>query len=367
MSNTVSVSLHLDHLRHNYGVTKRIAAHADVYAVLKSDAYGHGLLQVARALRHADGFALLDLDDAIVLRKEGFLQSILMMAGVNDARELAEACQHRLTVVVRSWHQFDMLRAFRPQFPLHVWVKVKSNINRFGFAPEEVPDLLRELTARPEIRLQGLMMHFAAADDLDCDLDGQWATFRALTEQTQLPFSAANSAAMLRDTSTHGRLVRIGSALYGNNPFVDAKPFDALQEFRPVMRFDAKIVGSVRLQAGEAIGYGGTFVAECAMHVGIVGCGYGDGYPHGATTGTPVLVRGTRSRILGNVAMNAMFVDLGPVPAAQVGDWVTLWGDERLRIDEVARHAGQRPEAIECNLAKKHDMHLIEADQLCET
>jgi alanine racemase len=367
MSNTVSVSLNLDHLRHNYSVAKTIAPNATVHAVLKSDAYGHGLLHIARALRHADGFAVLDIDDAIALREDGFPQPILMMAGVDDRCELDEAIRRRLTPVMRSPRQLDMLRPWQSQPPLPVWVKVKSSINRFGFDPADVPALLRELAARPDIHLQGLMMHFAAADDLDCDLDSQWKGFQALAAQMQLPFSAANSAAMLRDARTHGSLVRLGSALYGNNPFIDARSFDALRDFRPVMRFDARIIGTVRLQTGEPIGYGGTFVADRAMRVGIVGCGYGDGYPHGASTGTPVLIRGVRSRVLGHVAMNMIFVDLQPTPEAQVGDWVTLWGDERLRIDEVACHAGQRAEAIECNMAKKHEVQLIEDDQLCAT
>lgn len=358
MLSTVSVSLNLDNLRHNYRLVKEMASGAQVFAVLKSDAYGHGLLNVALGLSGADGFALLQVEDALSLRAAGLFQPIMMMAGVNDARELADVYAHDLTPVVRSRHQLDMLRAHPPRKRTGVWVKIKSSINRFGFQPEEADGVLRELATVPGIEVCGLMMHFPSADDLDCEIDGQWRAFRALVARTGLPFSAANSAAMLRDPGTHGTLVRAGSALYGNNPFVDGKPFDALRGFRPVMRFEARIIGTVQLAAGEPIGYGGTFIADRRMRIGVVGCGYGDGYPPAAQTGTPVMVHGVRTRILGRVAMNAIFIDLESVPDAQMGDWVTLWGDERLRIDEVAQCAAMNPEAIECGLAKKHRVQL---------
>lgn len=359
MLNTVSVTLNLDHLRHNYDTVKAMAPGSRVFAVLKSDAYGHGLMNIAASLRHADGFALLQLEDALLLRRERLSQPVLMMAGVNDMMELAEAYRHGLTLVVRSRHQIEMLLACPARGCIDVWVKVKSSINRFGFNPEEVEDILRTLHAAPHIRVSGLMMHFAAADDLDRELGGQWAAFRALAERSGLPFSAANSAAMLRDASTHGSVVRIGSLLYGNNPFVGGRKFDALGAFRPVMRMEARIIGTVDLAPGEPIGYGGTFVADRRIHVGVLGCGYGDGYPASAATGTPVLLHGVRTRIIGNVAMNAMFIDLEPVPKARVGDWVTLWGDERLHINEIGQNAGMSAEMIQCGLTKKHRMRLL--------
>ena len=362
MASTVSVSLNLDNLRHNYRLLKAMTAGAQVYAVLKSDAYGHGLMNIALGLADADGFALLQLEDALRLRAAGLSQPVMMMAGVNDAHDLAEAYAHDLTLVVRSRRQLDLMQhAQAPRRPVSVWVKVKSSINRFGFMSAETEEVLRELAGLPGIEVRGLMMHFASADDLDCELEGQWAAFRALAARTGLPFSAANSAALLRDPGTHGRLVRAGSVLYGNNPFVGGRPFDALKGFRPVMRLEASMIDTVQLDAGQPIGYGGSFIADRRMRVGVVGCGYGDGYPSGASTGTPVMIRGVRTRILGRVAMNAIFIDLESVPDAQVGDWVTLWGDSRLRIDEVAQCAGMSSEAIECGLTNKHCVHLWDA------
>jgi len=367
MLNTVSVSLNLNHLRHNYHQAKSMTRGAKVYAVMKADAYGHGLLDIAHGLPHADGFALLQLEDALHLREADFTQPIMLMEGINEARELAEVAGHRLTMVLRSHQQLEMLRACQTAGPLKIWLKVKSSMNRFGFEPDEVLGVLRELEARPHLKLEGLMMHFPSADDLDCELDSQWQVFRALLALTRLPFSIANSGAMLRDARTHGTLVRLGTALYGNNPFVGGKAFPALKEFRPVMRFEARVIGIAQLGAGEALGYGGSFVAERATRVGVVGCGFGDGYPSGAATGTPVMIGGVRTRIVGKVAMNVLFIDLEGIPEARTGDWVTLWGDADLRIDEVALHAGQGPEVIQCGMAKKHRVQLIEEDRLCVT
>jgi alanine racemase len=367
MLNTVSVRLNLDHLRHNYALAKGMAPAAQVFAVVKADGYGHGLLNIARGLASADGFAAIQLEDALALRCAGLAQPILILEGINDAREIAEVCEHHLIIVLHSHYQMAMLRAYQGQIPIKIWVKVNSSMNRFGFDPTEAIEVLRALEAKPNVKLEGLMMHFPSADDLDCDLDSQWTMFRSLVSTTQLPFSVANSAAMLRDPRTHGRLVRLGSALYGNNPFVGGKAFDALKGFRPVMRFAARIIDTACVAAGEPLGYGGTFIAEHAMRIGIVGCGYGDGYPASASTGAPVMLGGVRTRIVGSVAMNVMFIDLEPVPDAQIGDWVTLWGDAHLRIDEVAQHAGLGAEAIQCGLTKKHRVHLIEEDQLCGT
>lgn len=360
MARMVEVTIDLDNLRHNYRLAKRLAGHAEVWAVGKSDAYGHGLQQVARALCDADGFALLDMDDAVALRQGGFGQTILLMAGPGHERELAEASVRQIAIVIRNRDQLDMLRHARPKLPIGVWVKVRSNINRFGFDPAAVPGIVAALRDHTGVRLQGLLMHFAQADDLSVELAPQWQAFRNLAAETGLRFSAANSAAMLRDPGTHGQAIRLGTALYGNNPFVGAAAHDHIAGFRPVMTMTARITDVVPLPAGAPLGYGATFRASDAMRVGIVACGYGDGYANRATTGTPVLVRGQRTRILGDIAMNVMFVDLTTVPDARTGDWVTLFGDDKLRIDEVGRHVGQRPETIQCAIGGRHRMRLVE-------
>lgn len=349
MQNTVTIKLNLDHLHHNYGLLKKRAPAAQVFAVVKSDAYGHGLLNIAKALPEADGFALIQLEDAIALRNAGIAQPILLMAGVNDAHEAAEARARQLTVVVHHRDHLALIRASGAQPPLRVWIKVNSRMNRFGFDAIDVLQILRELQAMPELQVQGLMMHFPCADQLDQELDTQWKAFRELVAITQLPFSAANSAAMLRDARTHGDLVRTGAALYGINPFPGEDRFG----LRPVMHFEARLIAITNLAAGESVGYEGRFVAERAMRIGVVGCGYGNGYPATAATGTPVSIAGVRTRIIGKVAMNVIFIDLEAARDARVGDWVSLWGDGVVRIEEVARNAGLSAAAIDCSMSRK--------------
>lgn len=271
------------------------------------------------------------------------------MAGVNDAQEAAEARARQFTIVVHHRDHLSVIRASEAQPPLRIWVKVNSHMNRFGFSAIEVLEILRKLWAMPDIHVEGLMMHFPSADRLDQELDPQWKPFRELIAITNLPFSAANSAATLRDARTHGALVRTGAALYGINPFPGEDRFG----LRPVMHFEARLIAATNLAAGEAVGYGGAFVAERAMRIGVVGCGFGNGYPATAATGTPVSIAGARARTIGRVAMNAVFIDLDAVPNARVGDWVTMWGDGVVRIEEVARNAGLSAAAIDCSMSRK--------------
>lgn len=349
MQNTVTIKLNLNHLHHNYGLLKKLAPASQVFAVVKSDAYGHGLLNIAGELSEADGFALIQLEDAITLRSAGISQPILLMAGVNDAQEVAAASARQFTVVIHHRDHLAMIRASDAHQMLRIWVKVNSSMNRFGFNALDVLEILRELQAMSHIHVEGLMMHFPSADRLDQELDTQWNAFRELVAITNLPFSAANSAAMLRDARTHGDLVRTGAALYGINPFPGEDRFG----LRPVMHFEARLIAITQLSAGESVGYGGAFIAERAMRIGVVGCGYGNGYPATAATGTPVSIAGIRARTIGKIAMNAIFIDLESAREAKVGDWVTLWGNDVVRVEEVAKNSGLSAAAIDCSMSRK--------------
>lgn len=357
MRNTATLTIDLDQLRKNYRRAQQQAAGAATFAVVKSDAYGHGLLRIAQALPAADGFALVLLDDARQLRAAGITQPVLLLEGVDSQAELAEAAHLGVTVVVRSDDQLAMLLAWRAVTPLAVWLKVNTGMNRFGFRTDRIPDILDVLRGRHAIRVCGLMTHFACADDLDASLEPQWEVFAPLVARCALPFSAANSAATLRNSRTHGQMVRVGALLYGNNPFDRLPPggFD----YRPVMRLDARLIAISALRAGEALGYGASFIAEHDIRVGIVGCGYGDGYPYAAPTGTPVLFRGRRARTVGRVSMNVLAIDLQDFPDARVGETVNLWGDPALPVGEVARGAGLIAEALQCGLTKRLPVHVM--------
>lgn len=357
MLNTATLTFDVDTLQENYRRVVRHAGSAQVYAVVKSDAYGHGLLRVATGLPEAHGFALILLEDARLLRAAGVRQPLLLLEGVASGSELAEAAHLGLTVVVRSEEQLAMLRDYRALTPLAVWLKVNTGMNRFGFRAERIVAVCAALRAHPGVRLQGLMTHFACADDLDASLEPQWAIFAPLVTRCGLPFSAANSAATLRDPRTHGQVVRIGSLLYGNNPFNRQPPGGFA--YRPVLRLESRLIGTAALRPGEALGYGASFVAKRPIRVGIVGCGYGDGYPYAAPTGTPVLLRGRRTRTVGRVAMNVLAIDLDDFPGVRTGEPVTLWGDPALPLGEVAQASGLIAEAVQCGLTKRLPVHVI--------
>ncbi len=358
MTRTAYAEINLPALRHNYAIAKQQLPGSRVWAVVKSNGYGHGLLRVAQALPAADGFALINLDDAIALRHAGIQAPILLLEGAIEARELDEAHAWQLDVVVRSEHQLQWLRDCGQ--PLRVWVKVNTGMNRFGFVPQRAIAVVDELRALG-CDVAGLMTHFACADDLAIKLDTPWQRFMQVVDATGLPYTAANSAATLRAPLTHGAAVRLGGLLYNNNPFYPDTSLwlDGLQ---PVMRFAARIVHTSELQPGDSIGYGAAFTAEKPMRIGIVGAGYGDGYPRAAPSGTPVLVNGQRVPLVGRVAMNVLAIDLTTLPQVGIGDEVTLWGDPALSCDEIAWRCGTISEELQCALTSRLPVRQIVAD-----
>ncbi|MCB6184011.1 alanine racemase [Leeia sp. TBRC 13508] len=359
MHSTTRVQLDLAALRHNYNQIKQIADSSKAYAVVKSDAYGHGLLRIAKGLHDADGFALIQMDDLRALRESGIWKPVLLLEGVMDASDLLDAAILKAEVVLRSEAQLQMIEktSVALKQPLAIWLKVNTGMNRFGFPPAQIEEVMQRLASNSSVKLKGVMTHFACADDLDCEIEGQWRVFHEVVRRYQLPFTAANSAAILRDQRTHGEVVRAGSLIYGNNPFSQAMPVG--YDFRPVMSLRSEIIGLSNLQKGDALGYGASFVADRPMLIGLVGCGYGDGYPYTAPTGTPVLVKGNLTRVVGKVAMNVMAVDLTEVGRVGLGDPVVLWGDHQLPISEVSKYSGVLSEALECGLTKRLPVCLI--------
>nr|WP_294866886.1 alanine racemase [uncultured Pseudogulbenkiania sp.] len=361
MTKTAYVEIHLPALRRNYALAKTLAGASRVWAVLKSDAYGHGLTRVALALPEADGFALIQPDDAVTLRHAGIGAPILLLEGALEEGDVDIAAQHRLDLVLRSEHQLQWL--LQKARPVTVWVKVNTGMNRFGFTPERALAVVRQLQATPFCRVAGLMTHFACADQLGTPLDEPWRRFLQVVEATGLPYTAANSAALLREARTHGAVARVGGLLYNNNPFYpDTRLWPMAAE--PVMRFAARIVHVSTLQAGDSIGYGAAFTARHDMRIGIVGAGYGDGYPRAAPSGTPVLVDGRRAALVGRVAMNVLAIDLSALPEAQVGDEVTLWGAPGLSCDEIAWRCGTISEELQCALTSRVPIRQIVADSI---
>ncbi len=334
----------------NYALARRAARGARAFAVIKADAYGHGYLKAAQALRDADGFALLEIDRAVELRDRGFRQPILLLEGFFSLEELAMAEAFRLSVVVHSLEQLRMLAGTRRSHPLQVFLKLNTGMNRLGLQPGELAAAKELLKAARGVESVVLMTHFATADEPSEGVQAQLERFNAMTAGLGLPRSLANSAALLRYPQTHGDWVRPGIMLYGSSPFADQSA-EALG-LRPVMTLESRVIAVQSLQAGDRVGYGGTFTAPYPMRIGIVACGYADGYPRHAPTGTPVLVNGVRTRTVGRVSMDMLSVDLTPVPDAGLGAQVTLWG-EGLSVDEVARAAGTLSYELLCRLTSR--------------
>lgn len=345
-------------LRHNYGAAKRHAAGAKAWAVVKANGYGHGLLRVADALGDlADGFALLDLEEAVALREVGINQPILLLEGFFDAADLAACAEYNLTPAIHRLDQLEMLRAAALPRRLPIYLKLNTGMNRLGFSPAQLPAVQRELAASTAVGPVTLMSHFAEADG-GRNVDWQLERFARIVESwpeasslaAPFPVSLANSAAILRHPQTARDWVRPGIMLYGGSPCADgsAAGFDLL----PVMTLESHILAVQEIPPGERVGYGGTFIAQRPTRVGVVACGYADGYPRHAPGGTPVLVDGARTTTVGRVSMDMLACDLTDLPQCGVGSRVVLWG-EGLPADEVAAAAGTISYELFCALAPR--------------
>jgi alanine racemase len=354
MSRPIQARLDQGALESNLGVARRAAPSARIMAVIKAEGYGHGLLQVAAALSAADGFALLDIQDAVQLREAGFRQTLLLLEGCFDAQELAVTAEYDLACVIHSAWQVALLDAYPGRATLDVWLKVNSGMNRLGFPPQQAAQALEQLRRHRAVRSVTLMTHFANADEAR-GIAEPLALFNDLAAPHRMPRSLANSAALLRYPETHGDWVRPGLMLYGASPFApeSGKQFSAQQlGLRPAMTLRSRIIAVQELRPGDEIGYGALFRAEHAMRVGIVACGYADGYPRHAPSGTPLLVDGQRTQTLGRVSMDMLCADLSKLPQADVGSTVTLWG-EGMPVEEVARAAGTASYELLCALTAR--------------
>lgn len=349
MARPIRADIRLSAFAHNYAAAKRAAPGSRALAVVKANAYGHGLERAARSLAHADGFATLEIDGAVRLRESGFAGEILLLEGFFEPRELAEIAGHGLATAIAAPEQLAMLEASPPAAPFDAYLKVNTGMNRLGLAPGEAKAALERLRATGLAKSITLMTHFATADGPE-GIGEAMRRFESATGGIDLPRSLANSAAIFAHPGAHADTVREGIALYGATPFAD-RSAESLG-LAPAMTLRSRLIAVQDLAAGETVGYGATFRAARPMRLGVVACGYADGYPRHAPSGTPVLVEGVRVPIAGRVSMDMITVDLSPVPAARVGSEVVLWG-EGLPVDEVAAAAGTVGYELLCALAPR--------------
>lgn len=355
----ISATISRHALRHNLEVAKRHAGGARIWAVVKANAYGHGLLRVVAALEGADGFALLEVSSAVQLRDSGISRPLLLIQGFFGVDELEVCSAHSLTAVVHDAAQLHMLETSRLTRPIDVYLKINTGMNRLGFAVEQAAQVLERLRGCASVGEITVMTHFADADGPGGVAEQMQRL--AATGIEGLPRSLANSAAMLRYPETRADWVRPGIMLYGCSPFPDETA--GAIGLKPALTLKSRLVAVQTLRRGDRVGYGGTFTAGAPMRIGMVACGYADGYPRHAPgfvdRGTPILVAGRLTRTVGRVSMDTLCADLSAIPEALVGTEVALWG-EGLSADEVAAASGTVSYELLCALAAR--VPVIEAE-----
>jgi len=357
MQRPIKAYIDLAALTHNLSITRHYAPKSRIMAVIKANAYGHGLLHTAQALRSVDGFALLELDAAIYLRNAGFRHPILLLEGFFSTHELALLEKYKLSTVVHHHEQAAMLANCKHR-ELDIFLKINTGMNRLGFTPEQFPTVYEMLSNNTAVSNITLMTHFATADGTfnNTRFKKQIHAFNQTTQYISKPLSLANSAAIIRYPQVHRDWVRPGLMLYGASPFPSHTGADF--KLKPVMTLTSKIIAIQHLKKGDIVGYSGSFQAKKPMCIGIVACGYGDGYPRHAPTGTPVLVDNQRCQVIGKISMDMLAVDLTELHHPRINSPVTLWG-QGLPIEEIARAADTVSYELLCSLPTRVEINIL--------
>lgn len=357
MTAAVEAHINLTALRHNLQRVRQSAPGARVMAVIKANGYGHGMLEIARALHDVDGFAVARLEEALLLRHGGVTNVICVLEGFQTGAELEQFAIHTLQPVIHHPGQVALLRQAPLASALDVWLKVDSGMHRMGVAPAIARKCWEHLDALEWVGKVRVMTHLASADDRRSEQTAQQlATFRQAISGLAAETSIANSAGILGWPDSHSDWVRPGIMLYGVSPFLDGWGVDhGLQQ---VMTLTSRLIAINQFRRGDAIGYGASWQCPEDMAIGVISCGYGDGYPRHVTPGTMVLVNGRRVPLVGRVSMDSICVDLRQQPDAEVGDPVLLWG-EGLPVEEVAEAAGTIPYEVLCSVTGRVDTHYI--------
>lgn len=326
-------------LRHNLQRIRHIAPQSRVVAVVKANAYGHGLLEAAHSLQDADYYGVARLGEAIALRAGGILKPILLLEGFFAAEDLPLLVEHGIETAVHSLEQLEALEQAQLTTPLKVWMKLDTGMHRLGVAPEKAEAFYLRLSAcHNAIQPVNMMSHFSRADEPESDYTlRQMQCFQEFTQKKTGLKSIAASGGTLLWPASHLDLVRPGIILYGVSPLGTAEASE--YGCRPAMTLSSSLIAVREHRAGEPVGYGGTWVSPRDTRLGVIAIGYGDGYPRSAPSGTPVRVNGREVPIVGRVSMDMISVDLGPDALDSVGDEAILWGPS-LPVERIARETG---------------------------
>ncbi len=352
MTGLIRAVIDTNALRHNLSLLRSRAGRARLIAVVKANAYGHGLVSAALAIQDAAAFAVARLEEGMTLRAAGITSRIVLLEGVFSPSQLEDAAQESLDLVVHDASQIQLLEHAGGAERFAIWLKIDTGMNRLGFAVEDSADALgriRDLRTPPrELRL---MTHLACADERDGrHTHEQLERFRGATQGLNYETSIVNSAGLLCGAAPASHWVRPGIALYGASPFADATAADF--GLRPVMTLVSTVLTVRSVRRGERVGYGGAWTAPRDSRVAILAAGYGDGVPRSFEIGTPVLIRGQRAPLIGRVSMDMIAVDVSGIGGIEVGTSAVLWG-EGLPVEEVARHANTIPYELLCSVSQR--------------
>jgi len=336
-------------LRHNLGVVRRFAPGSQVMAIIKANAYGHGLIEAAHALQDAEAFGVARLEEGLALRAAQIQTPIVLLEGVFNGAELATAARESFQIVVHSFEQLELLEHAGNARRFETWLKIDTGMNRLGFRVEEFEAAWRRLQALQPKRVR-LMTHLSSAEVRDGAMTAeQLASFAALTPEPGIERSIANSAGLIVCEAARADWVRPGLMLYGVSPVPDRSAAEI--GLRPAMTLTTQLIAIRRVPAGETVGYNGIWRTDKEAVIGIAAVGYGDGYPRNLRSGTPVLVEGHETQVVGRVSMDMTAIDVTGLNA-NVGDRVTLWG-EGLPVDRVAPFAGTIAYELLCGISQR--------------
>lgn len=348
---TATIDLHA--IQHNLRQVRKLAPNSKVMAAVKADGYGHGAVQVSRALEDAgvDTLAVACMEEAQVLLEAHIKAPIALLEGVISSDEAALAAYEDLQVVVHDFWQIDLLEAMPAASNIAIWFKLDSGMHRLGFPLDAVPRLREVLARHPRWRFKGWMTHLARADEPDSNATpAQINAFDSALADVPGPRSIANSAGLLAWAEARREWVRPGLMLYGASPLADKTAQDL--GLKPALQLSSRLLAVREYEAGSAVGYGAAYVCPERMPVGVVAVGYADGVPRCLHNGTPVMVRGLRAPLVGRVSMDMISIDLRGIPDARVGDPVLIWG-EGLPAEEIAHYAGTIAYELFCGLTNR--------------
>ncbi|HQY22487.1 MAG TPA: alanine racemase [Gammaproteobacteria bacterium] len=353
MARALRAFINVGALQQNLAKIRARVPHQKIMAMVKADGYGHGLVNVAVALKDADAFGVACLEEAVVLRAAGVKNRIVLMSGFYDGSELPLILELNLELAIHHERQVHDLKMFKTgvETAIPIWIKINTGMNRLGFRCEQVRTVFETLSQCPLVKHQGFITHFASSEEVDnAETAAQIIRFFQTVETLPGEKSLANSAAILGIPASYADWVRPGILLFGVSPYSGRVGRD--EDLTAVMTLQSELIAIQSLKAGEAVGYGGEYVCKKDTRIGVVAGGYGDGYPRLMPSGTPVLVNGRPVPLVGRVSMDMLTVDLGNQPEAKIGDPVQLWGPD-LPVERVAAAVGTSPYELLTRLAKR--------------